>query len=92
MASYNQKFVTKIIRRPWETAKSKPANVAKISDFMMNVIWIGFKSDSNRISITFISNARARYINIYIKDKDIDKDIDLHYDVVHSLLNVHIPT
>ena len=38
MASYNQKFVTKIIRRPWETAKSKPANVAKISDFMMNVI------------------------------------------------------
>ena len=38
MASYNQKFVTKIIGRPWETAKSKPANVAKISDFMMNVI------------------------------------------------------
>ena len=66
MASYNQKFVTKIIRRPWETAKSKPANVAKISDFMMNVIWIGFKSDSNRISITFISNARARYIYKYI--------------------------
>ena len=29
MASYNQKFVTKIIRRPWETAKNKPANVAK---------------------------------------------------------------
>ena len=80
MASYNQKFVTKIIRRPWETAKSKPANVAKISDFMMNVIWIGFQSPS------FPSPARYIYINIYIKDKDID----LHYDVVHSLGNIHI--
>ena len=38
MASYNQKFVTKIIRRPWETAKSKQKKKKKISDFMMNVI------------------------------------------------------
>ena len=84
MASYNQKFVTKIIRRPWETAKSKPANVAKISDFMMNVIRIGFQSPS--------FPTPARDINIYIKDKDIDKDIDLHYDVVNSLCNIHIAT
>ena len=29
MASYNQKSVTKIIRRPWETAKNKTENVEK---------------------------------------------------------------
>ena len=38
-------------------------------EFEWNAIWIGFKSDLNRISITFISNARARNIKTKTKTK-----------------------
>ena len=51
----------------------------------LNRISIGFESDFNHLHF---QRPRA----IYIKDKDIDKDIDLHYDVVKSLCNIHIAT